>query len=87
MQDICLVLQARDPARNIFRSYVIEAGRDLFGEWVIDIYYGRIGSQGQHRQYSVANENAARQLIAEKLKRRRSAKGRIGVSYRICSFE
>ncbi len=87
MQEICIALEARAPARNTSRSYVIEAGKDLFGEWVIDIYYGRIGSKGQHRQYSAASEAATRRLIAQKLKRRRSAKRRIGVSYCICSFE
>jgi hypothetical protein len=37
-------LQACDPARGIFRAYCIEAGMDLFGDWLVDVTYGRIGS-------------------------------------------
>jgi hypothetical protein len=29
-------LEARDPARDCFRSYRIVAGPDLFGAWLVD---------------------------------------------------
>ena len=39
-------LEARDPAHGHFRAYRLEAGTDLFGAWLVDVTYGRIGAQG-----------------------------------------
>jgi hypothetical protein len=44
-------LQARDPERNRWRFYRIEAGRDLFGDWVVKLTYGRIGARGQTKTH------------------------------------
>ena len=30
-------LEARDAARNLWRAYTLEAGRNLFGAWVVEI--------------------------------------------------
>ena len=40
-------LEARDAARNLWRAYTLEAGRDLFGAWVVEVSYGRIGRPGR----------------------------------------
>jgi hypothetical protein len=40
-------LEARDPARDCWRAYRIEAGLDLLGDWLVDVTYGRIGSRGR----------------------------------------
>jgi predicted DNA-binding WGR domain protein len=40
-------LEARDAARNLWRVYTLEAGRDLFGAWVVEVSYGRIGRPGR----------------------------------------
>ena len=37
-------LEACDPARNRWRLYRVEAGRDLFGTWVVAVTLGRIGA-------------------------------------------
>jgi predicted DNA-binding WGR domain protein len=39
-------LEARDPARNIYRAYCIDYGQDLFDNWIVEVTYGRIGSKG-----------------------------------------
>ena len=42
--DFRITLEARNPARRCFRRYRVEAGTDLFGVWVVEISYGRIGT-------------------------------------------
>ena len=47
VQDFHITLEARNPARRCFRQYRVEAGTDLFGVWVVEISYGRIGTTGR----------------------------------------
>lgn len=64
-----------------FRAYLLEAGTDLFGAWLVDVTYGRIGTRGRRIRYVVEDENSARKLVRENLRRRATAKCRIGVAY------
>ncbi|MCA9185514.1 MAG: WGR domain-containing protein [Pirellulaceae bacterium] len=86
MQVFRATLEARDPSKGCFRAYQLEAYQDLFGTWVVDISYGRIGTLGRHVRFSVMDEEGARQCVTERLKRRASARRRIGVPYRICEL-
>lgn len=83
MIDFRITLEARNPARKCFRHYHVEAGTDLFGVWVVEIGYGRIGTAGRSRRYVVRDEKEARRLVQSILKRRASAPRRIGVAYQI----
>jgi predicted DNA-binding WGR domain protein len=74
-------LQARDPSRNCWRFYRIEAGRDLFGDLVVRFHYGRIGGKGQTRTHTAPDAEAAAQLVRACLKRRQSSPKRVGVAY------
>jgi hypothetical protein len=76
-------LEACDPARNHFRAYRIEAGTDLLGDWLVDITYGRIGAPGRTIRHVAANEQEARVIVRHCLKRRSTARKRIGVSYQL----
>jgi hypothetical protein len=76
------LLEARDPALGRFRSYRLEAGTDLFGAWLVEVTYGRIGTAGRRVRYVLGGEEEARQLVRKTLRRRATAKKRIGVSYR-----
>ena len=76
------VLEARDPARGRMRSYVVEAGTDMFGTWLVEITYGRIGTRGWRVQHVASDEAEARRHVKLALARRRSARKRIGVSHR-----
>lgn len=76
------LLEARDPALGRFRSYRLEAGTDLFGAWLVEITYGRIGTSGRRLRYVVGSEEEARQLVNRTLRRRATARKRIGISYR-----
>ena len=83
MLDFRIILEARHPARRRSRQYRVEAGTDLFGVWVVEIAYGRIGTAGRSQSYVVRDEEEARHLVRGILKRRASAPRRIGVAYRI----
>ena len=76
-------LEACDPKRGHFRSYQVEAGTDLLGDWLVDITFGRIGSSGRTLRYAVASEEEARKLVGYTLQRRRTARKRIGTEYRV----
>ncbi len=80
------LLEARDPALGRFRAYLLEAGTDLFGAWLVDVTYGRIGTRGRRIRYVVQNENEARKLVRENLRRRATAERRIGVAYEFRQF-
>lgn len=81
MNAFSAVLEARDPALGRFRSYRLRAGPDLFGAWLMEVTYGRIGTPGRHLRYTAANEAEARKIVHHSLRRRATAKKRIGVSY------
>jgi hypothetical protein len=83
MLDFRITLEARNPARGCLRHYRVEAGTDLFGTWVVQISYGRIGTAGRTRSYVVRDEAQARRLTQSILNRRATAPRRIGVAYRI----
>ncbi len=78
-----LGLEAHNTERNHHRRYEVRLSRDLFGQWVVTIGYGRSGSGGQHLVYSNASPEVVRDVIRECLHRRTSAPRRIGCEYRV----
>jgi hypothetical protein len=68
------------------RNLSIEAGTDLFGDWLVEVTYGRIGTRGRCRRYTVQDEAATRKQVRKVLQRRATAKRRTGVSYRGCEL-
>jgi len=56
MMEFAIHLEACDPARNIWRSYSITAGQDLFGDWIVAMNYGRIGSRGTTKRVLLSDE-------------------------------
>lgn len=77
------LLQARDPARDCFRAYRLEAGPDLFGSWLVEATYGRIGTPGHTVRHVAGDEAAARKIVRHCLQRRATAPRRIGVAYQL----
>jgi len=75
-------LEARDPARNIHRAYSLAYGQDLFGNWIVETIYGRIGAKGRTIVTVVDNEDEAIKHVQKALKRRQSAPKRIGTEYK-----
>jgi len=74
-------LEARDSSRNIHRAYSIAYGQDLFGNWIVETTYGRIGGKGRAIVTVVNNVDEALKYVQKALKRRQSAPQRIGVGY------
>lgn len=80
MDAFVAVLEARDPAQGLFRSYRVEAGTDLFGDWLVEVTFGRIGSGGRRVRYPAGDEAGAKKCVADKLRRRSTAPRRIGAA-------
>jgi predicted DNA-binding WGR domain protein len=76
-------LEARDPTHNVHRAYSIAYGQDLFGNWVVETTYGRIGAKGRTIVTVVNNEEEALKHVQKALKRRQSSPKRIGVGYEV----
>jgi hypothetical protein len=76
-------LEARLPALNRWRHYEVQAGADLFGAWIVETRFGRIGTEGRCMRRQTAGEMEAREMVDDALRRRRTAPGRIGVAYEI----
>lgn len=77
------MLEARNPESGHFRSYRLEAGTDLFGDWLVDVTFGRIGARGRTLRYLASDEAEARKLVRQSLRRRGTARKRIGVCYKL----
>lgn len=83
MDAFTATLEACDPTLGRFRSYRIEAGIDLLGDWLVAVTYGRIGSPGRTVRHVAADEAEARHIVRQCLQRRSTARKRIGVGYRL----
>lgn len=83
-EDENIRLLARDDVRNIRRGYRIERSVDLFGHHIVEWGWGRVGTAGEARQVSFAEQTAAVQFVRTLLRRRDSAPRRLGVPYRPC---
>lgn len=76
-------LEAKNPEKGHLRAYCIDAGQDLFGQWSIEVTYGRIGRRGRSVTYSAMDDAGAAAIIRHCLQRRATAPKRIGVPYQI----
>lgn len=74
-------LVAIDPVRNIRRWYTVSVERDLFGSFIVRTGWGRIGRSGRIAVRSFVSEGEAAGFVQAVLKRRSTAKRRIGVPY------
>lgn len=75
-------LEAVDGTRNIARRYTIATSEDLFGATLVEFAWGRIGTRGQSRVVSFSEHEEAEHFVGQLLRRRASARKRIGVAYR-----
>ena len=86
MEAIFVELRACNPERNCSRAWRIAIDRDLFGELVADVTFGRIGKAGRTQRRHCSNENEAKALLKLGLMRRSTAKRRIGVDYVVTAY-
>jgi predicted DNA-binding WGR domain protein len=87
MESLCMRLEACAPALGRFRAYRIVAGRDLFGVWMVEMTYGRIGTLGRTKALSFDRVEDAVVAVRESLRRRATAPRRIGVAYRVLTVD
>ena len=88
MSELChIVLVAVHPERNVRRTYRLALGRDLFGDWTVELRYGRMGQRGQERRITCDSLEEARRVARAYLRRRVSAPRRIGCPYRVVSID
>jgi predicted DNA-binding WGR domain protein len=83
MTSLCIKLEARSPAHRCQRAYEIAVSTDLFGAWVVEMSYGRIGTFGRVKARSFSTADAAAAEVKACLRKRASAPRRIGVAYRL----
>ena len=77
MITLTLQLEARSPAQRCLRAYEIAGGRDLFGVWLVEMRYGRIGSSGRTKARSFACLDQAAKQVRVCLRKRATAPRRI----------
>ena len=73
-------LQANDSEQNLHRFYRIEYGQDLFGQWIVEVNYGRVGCKGRSLITLVDSQKDALMYVKQVLKRRQSSPQRIWCS-------
>lgn len=78
MQTLCIGLDACAPERRCFRAYEIAAGQDLFGFWMVEMAYGRVGTRGRTKTRSFSSRGDAMRQIQARLRRRAGSVRRIG---------
>jgi predicted DNA-binding WGR domain protein len=82
MTEILIELHADDPTQNRRRAWRVVAGADLFGLWIAQVSFGRIGTTGRTMRHEFTSEAAAIRFVRRGLHRRATAVRRLGVPYR-----
>ena len=77
-----LDLVAIDRQANIARRWSVLVTRDLFGLWLVDTAWGRIGTRGRARRVAHPSQADAEREARALLRRRATAGRRIGSDYR-----
>ena len=83
VQEWWIRLEAKSATRRCFRAHEIALGKDLFGVWMVEMSYGRIGTAGRNKTRSFPNIDEARAQVRSCLKKRATAPRRIGVAYQV----
>jgi predicted DNA-binding WGR domain protein len=78
-----IVLRAIDRERNVHRSWACNVGRDLFGDLVVSVTFGRTGTDGRTIRYAMADEASAERFLVKALRRRAGAEKRCGAAYHL----
>ena len=76
-------LEACSADQRHFRAYELTVCPDLFGCWIVERTYGRIGRSGRTLTKSFSTREEARGEVKACLDRRASAPRRIGVAYEL----
>jgi hypothetical protein len=80
---LTIALEAHSDERNHHRRYEVSVGRDLLGDWVVTVRYGRVGGPLRELRFGSPDAEEARGIVHDRLWRRLSAPQRIGCGYGI----
>jgi predicted DNA-binding WGR domain protein len=80
---LSIKLEARSAVHCCFRAYQIDVDTDLFGVWLVEMSYGRIGGLGRSKIRSFTTIEGAQAQVHACLRKRATAPRRIGVAYRV----
>lgn len=80
---LTIALEAHSDELNHHRRYEVSVGRDLLGDWVVTVRYGRVGGPLRELRFGRPDAEEARAIVHDRLRRRLSAPKRIGCRYRI----
>ncbi|MCC6358739.1 MAG: WGR domain-containing protein [Phycisphaerales bacterium] len=78
---LTIALEAHCHERNHHRRYEVSVGRDLLDHWVVTIRFGRVGQSLQRMQWADPRPEVMRTVLTERLRRRLSARRRLGCPY------
>ena len=81
---LSIKLEARSAVHRCFRAYQIDVDTDLFGVWLVEMSYGRIGGLGRSKIRSFTTIEGVQAQVHACLRKRAAAPRRIGVAYRVC---
>ena len=84
---LTVALEAHHTDLNHHRRYQITVGRDLLDDWTVNIRYGRVGQRGQELRFANREADAMRAVVSDRLRRRLSARKRIGCPYRLTKLD
>ena len=70
MEMTAIRLQSIDPEKNRFREYCLTIEPGLFGDYCLTIHWGRIGTQGDCKDYWHSTEEEAIQHSSRIVKKR-----------------
>ncbi|MXP27042.1 WGR domain-containing protein [Altererythrobacter indicus] len=74
--------EARNPDRNIARSYRLTLSCDVFGWFTVERYWGRIGSRGRSMTAAFDCYHDAQAYCAKIIRKRSHARPRLGTCYK-----
>lgn len=83
---LTIALEAHSDELNHHRRYEVSIGRDLLGDWVVTVRYGRVGGPLRELRFGSPDTEEARAIVHDRLRRRLSAPKRIGCCYGIRSL-
>lgn len=78
-----IALEAHSDELNHHRRYEVSVGRDLLGDWVVIVRYGRVGGPLRELRFGSPDAQEAQAIVHDRLRRRLSAPRRIGCRYGI----
>lgn len=78
-----IVLEAHSDELNRHRRYELTVARDLLGDWLVLILFGRVGFSQRLIQFADPHDCKARRFALSRLRRRLSALSRIGCAYKV----